>query len=235
MSSHLIPARIRRANPDAKIIAILRHPIQRAFSHYLMALRRGTETRPFEEAMYDSIAHLDVGRTELAPTHQLGYESEAKFYAAWGEYGRVLENYVQLFGRENVLVLFSEELEANPLQILDQVLEFIGAETSVDSGWRPDSLGKRFHQGGGRPWINPKRLRSLVHIPVLEQAYNLIPDYAKQKARYWFDQMNVRKETSDQAERKSQLSDTVLGKLYQLYRADALVLTRLGYRPPWQF
>lgn len=235
MSSHLIPSRIKQTNPDAKIIAILRHPIKRAFSHYLMASRRGTEARPFEQAILESITHIEQGRLGLAPTHEQGYESEADFYTAWGEYGRVLESYVQLFGKQNVLVMFAEELELNPQASLDELLEFIGLESAVKSGWQPTALGKKFHQGGGKPWINPMRLKSLVQTSVMSQIYSRVPGGIKSKLRYWVDQINVRKDSSAQKSRDSQLSDTVLGKLYQLYRADAVILTQLGYSPPWKF
>ena len=43
--------RIRHHIPDAKLIAVLRHPAERAYSHYLMLRRDGRETLTFGEAL----------------------------------------------------------------------------------------------------------------------------------------------------------------------------------------
>lgn len=46
----LVSERMAKTIPDAKLIALLRNPVDRAYSHYQMGLRRGDEVRPFEEA-----------------------------------------------------------------------------------------------------------------------------------------------------------------------------------------
>lgn len=226
MSSPLIPARIKAANPDAKIIAVLRNPVKRAFSHYRMAVRRGTESRSFERAVTESLdmQTLSSGRINFAPTHEKGYESEADFYLPWGEYGRILESYLYEFKHENLMVLFTEDLESNPDQTLEQLLEFIG----LDKNWRPESLGKRFHQGGGKPWINPGVFREIVNAPGIRNLYSLVSDTQKKKLRYWVDQLNVRKTKSVYS-----LPPEVLQRLNQIYSEDARKLGDLGFFPPW--
>jgi len=226
MSSPVIPSRIKSANPDAKIIAILRNPVRRAFSHYRMAVRRGTENRTFESAIAESLDRENIfrGREGFAPTHEKGYESESDFYLPWGEYGRILENYLQEFGHENLMVIFSEDLQSNPDQALEQLLEFIG----LDKSWRPESLGKRFHEGGGKPWINPAIFRNIVNTPGVHNVYNLISETQKKKLRYWVDQLNVRKTKAVYG-----LPPQVLYRLNEMYAEDTRRLAALGFLPPW--
>lgn len=226
MSSALIPARIKSENPNAKIIAVLRNPVKRAFSHYRMAVRRGTESRTFERAITESLdkKKIERGREQFAPNHQLGYESESDFYLAWGEYGRILENYIREFGHENLMVLFTEDLESKPEQSLEQLLEFIG----LDKNWRPEALGKRFHQGGGKPWINPGIFRNIVNFPGIHHLYALVSETQKKKLRYWVDQLNVRKTKAVYG-----LPPQVLYKLNEIYAEDTKRLSALGFLPPW--
>lgn len=226
MSSPLIPARLKSENPDAKVIAILKDPVKRAFSHYQMAVRRGTETRSFEEAIAHNLEYqiMARGRSQLAPQHAQGYQSESDFYLAWGEYGRILQNYRNEFGEKNLLVIFTDDLQANPGDTLDKLLDFIGLET----GWRPEALGKHFHKGGGKPVIHPGVFRQLANLPVVRQVYARVPENRKRKLRYWVDQINVKKTTISQ-----DLPPHLLRKLYGIYRADAARLIALGLQPPW--
>ena len=46
-----VPERIKRTIPDARIIILLRDPVERAYSSYLMLVRQGYETLPFSEAV----------------------------------------------------------------------------------------------------------------------------------------------------------------------------------------
>lgn len=226
MSNPEIPARIKAVNPDAKIIAVLRNPVKRAFSHYRMAVRRGTESRTFEQAVIDSLDmdKIKRGREGFAPSHARGYESEADFYLAWGEYGRILEHYLHEFGRDNLLVLFTEDLQAKPGQVLDKLLAFIG----LDTGWRPESLGKQFHQGGGKPWISPNLFRQAANAPFIKNLYGLVSENQKKKLRYWVDQLNVRKTPAVYG-----LPPVTLSRLNQIYSEDAKRLSELGFPPPW--
>jgi hypothetical protein len=107
-----VPPRIKEVAPDAKIIILLRDPVQRAYSHYLMDVQQRTQTRSFAEAI----------RRELErPYHQ---------YVEAGRYCHHVAPYLDLFG-ENVLVIFFEELFADVRTGLKEVFRFLG----VDEGF----------------------------------------------------------------------------------------------------
>ncbi len=229
MSGKGIARNIAALNPEVKIIAILRNPIKRAYSHYQMAVRRGTEHYSFNETMKNAMAPevLEPARDAMAPMHAQGYESESDFYAAWGEYGRILEEYIKVFGKEQVLVLFTDDLKNNPEQSLTAVLEFL----QLLNTWRPECLGKQFHQGGGMPLINPKLFKCIVKLPMLNKLYRLVPQQRKERLRYWIDQLNVRKNKISKYD--ASLSAEVAKQAAQLFMQDAMRLQSLDIMPPW--
>src|SRR5690606_13433578 len=75
-------SRIHEHFPDVKLVAVLRNPIDRAYSHYRMALRRKREDRTFEEAI---TALIDRGPVE---DH---HRDTDKDFVLFGEYGRIID------------------------------------------------------------------------------------------------------------------------------------------------
>ena len=226
MSSAAIPERIHQLAPDIKLIALLKNPIKRAFSHYQMCVRRGTETRSFDQAVQDSLDlnNLANGRVAMAPRHETGYESEADFYIPWGEYGRILDSYFTFFKPEQILVLFTEDLQHEPQHCVDQVLRHIGLAT----GYTPPALGEVFHKGGGQPIIPPSMIKTVVNLPVIRHLYQKITPQQRKKLRYWFDQRNIQK-----AQLSSELAPETQQKVDHLFSLDIQRLNKHGIHPPW--
>ncbi|MGH3088386.1 MAG: sulfotransferase family protein [Rubrobacteraceae bacterium] len=120
------PRRIKEAVPRAKIIAILRHPVERAFSDYLQTVQWEQEDLPFLEAL------------------KRGYETEPKVYGVsrlyvdLGFYSEQLRRYLDVFGRERVKVFLHEEFKEEPRAALKSVLEFLEVDPSHASSIRTD-------------------------------------------------------------------------------------------------
>src|SRR5581483_3185932 len=74
--------RLADAFPRARLVAILRDPVPRAYSHYRMAVRRGQEERSFDDAVAAMLAGPDAIAGARAST------ALSETYVAWGEYGR---------------------------------------------------------------------------------------------------------------------------------------------------
>lgn len=124
----LAPERVAALLPEARLIALLRNPIERALSHYHHEVDLGREPLPFEEALEREEERM---RGELE--RMLGdpaYFSDAWWnhtYVARGRYAEQLERWLAFFPREQLLVLTSEELFAQPRQTYACVLDFLGA------------------------------------------------------------------------------------------------------------
>ena len=228
MGHPLAAARIAHLMPDTRLIAILRDPIERAWSHYQMCRRREVEPRSFDmavDACLDPVQQL-LARDGTPPRHAEGYEGEGEYYLAWSEYGRILENYLAFFPRRQLLVLTTEELKQDPAAALDRVLEFVG----LAPGFRPSCLGEVVHRGGGQPLISSARRRRLRAIAPLRWAWQRVPAARREALRYWFDQKNVR----HGPRQEMVLSARNEVRLREHFAADVDFLRRrLGLSPAW--
>jgi|LGOV01.1.fsa_nt_gb hypothetical protein len=104
---------------QTKFIFILRHPVDRAFSHYLMTCRRGLERLSFEEA----IAREDerIGQDYLFNMHYI--------YLQRGLYCDHILRFLEIADRSQLLFLLTEDLEREPLSALRECFEFLNVST----------------------------------------------------------------------------------------------------------
>jgi len=111
-----VPARMHQQLPDARLIALLREPVARAFSKYRLLVRTGRETRPFPDVVDEQLqpAALERARTEHLPL--------AETIVVRGEYARLLDTYLDHYPREQLLVHLTEDFEAEPQAVIDSIL-----------------------------------------------------------------------------------------------------------------
>ncbi len=122
------PARVAACVPDAKLIVMLRNPVERAFSHYQMSVRRGRESLPFGEALDREAERLLGERRRLgvqaAFAQGPGHRNHS--YLARGHYAEQLEGWLEHFSRDQLLVLESERFFAAPEQVHAETMHFLG-------------------------------------------------------------------------------------------------------------
>ncbi len=124
----LAPERVAALVPHARLIVLLRDPVDRALSHYQYEVALGREALSFEDAVAreEERTHGEVERM---------LQDSAYFSAAWwnytyvarGRYAEQLERWFAAFPRERLLILPSEELADEPAAAYARVLEFLGA------------------------------------------------------------------------------------------------------------
>jgi hypothetical protein len=124
-----VPSRVFAALPQARLIVMLRDPVDRAYSHYQLAVRAGKETLSFEEALDAEERRLTGDEERLAvdpaydsPSHR--YNS----YISRGLYLQQLERWEERFPREQLLILPSESFFADTVGSLAKVTGFLGLE-----------------------------------------------------------------------------------------------------------
>jgi hypothetical protein len=123
------PYRIAEALPEVKLIALLRDPVERAYSHYQHELARGFETLTFEEAIEREPQRLagELERMRADPAYN-SFSYQHHTYLTRGRYAEQLQLWYSLFPKEQILVLPSEEFFAEPDRTYRQVLEFLGVQ-----------------------------------------------------------------------------------------------------------
>ncbi|MDQ1597756.1 MAG: hypothetical protein QOI70_1180 [Microbacteriaceae bacterium] len=115
--------------PDTRIIALLRDPVMRTYSHWKERRRSNAEPLDFIEALEAESSRLDGEEERLRndPSYY-SYPHEQQSYVAQSRYVRSLTRWVELFGPEKVLVLASEEYYADPAATLAKVAAFLGVD-----------------------------------------------------------------------------------------------------------
>lgn len=127
------------AFPDAKIIAAIRQPAERAFSHYLM-LRyfQKREQRSFEEVIKLEQEFIDKGK-----------------------YAQQLRPYFELFGAEQIMVIDMDELHLDVAKVTRELYTFLG----VDSDFVPEGMMDKVNTAKGMRF----RWLSILYGTVMEK------------------------------------------------------------------
>ncbi|MFQ3679988.1 MAG: sulfotransferase domain-containing protein [Pseudanabaenaceae cyanobacterium] len=125
-----IAPRLRACNPAAKLIAILRQPGDRAYSHYQMERQRGWETWPFGLAIRLEGLRLGLVRDRRAASERSPLRVHS--YVDRGFYHRQLVNLLRHFPASQLLVLRNEDLQHNHIGTLRRVAAFLGIDPDVD-------------------------------------------------------------------------------------------------------
>ena len=111
--------RIKAYDPAMKLVLLFRDPVQRAWSQWKMEFARGWESEPFAWA-------IRAGRARVDSPENPGFHRIFS-YVERGFYGGQLQRVFELFPREQVLLLLSDELKADPDATLARVCRFVGA------------------------------------------------------------------------------------------------------------
>ncbi|PIG94467.1 sulfotransferase [Gloeocapsopsis sp. IPPAS B-1203] len=115
--------RIKHYLPHAKLIAILRHPAERAYSNFLHAIRHNHEPlKDFKHALQEEETRIRENSVFLW------------HYKSKGFYYKQLSRYLDLFDRSQIKVCLYEDLNTNPAGVIKDLFEFL----EVDSSFEPD-------------------------------------------------------------------------------------------------
>jgi len=107
-----VPKRIKVYNTDSKIIVMLRNPVDRAFSHYLMDYRLGLTSESFESEFNKKIG--------------LKFQQ----YFLLGNYSSQVKRYIDVFGRENIHFIWYSDFKKNTSLELEKVFDFLSLNTN---------------------------------------------------------------------------------------------------------
>ena len=118
--SHAAQRRIRALIPDAKLIIVLRDPVERAHSNWTHMWSAGLD--PID----DFVAACAAEDSRVA-----GGWADFWHYTRLGMYGRQLEHLYSVFPREQVLLFRYRSLVTDPAWLLDTVCGFLGVEQGV--------------------------------------------------------------------------------------------------------
>ena len=151
------PANIERYVPEARLVAMLRNPVERAYSEFLHFVRDQ------DEPLTDFAATLDAEEERIANHWALGR------YVDRGCYDEQLERYLNRFPREQIRVYLFDDFVDDPAAIRQDLFRFIG----VDSSFEPDD---RRVNASGIPQSRWLHALLTAAAPVREAVVPLLPD-----------------------------------------------------------
>lgn len=152
------PERAARVLPDAKLIVLLRDPVERAYSHYQHSVRQGMESMSFPEALALEETRLHGEEDRLrADSRYHGTNHRVFSYTSRGFYADQLERWLLHYPRESLLILRSEDLFADPAARFAEILRFLGLPA-----WSPAQFGVHTKRSPQRPADIPAATRQLL-------------------------------------------------------------------------
>ncbi len=157
--------RIRAMIPEARLIAVLRHPVERAYSDYLMYLRRRGR-------------HFDPERELTAAAPWARPDSR---WMTVSRYHEQLSRYYDIFPRTQLHVLLFGDLKRQPLESVQGMYRFVG----VDAGFVPDFDTP--HNVGGTP-ASPMLEKMFTSRAIRTALEPLMPN----RAANWFRRLRTR-------------------------------------------
>ncbi|WP_019500339.1 sulfotransferase domain-containing protein [Pseudanabaena sp. PCC 6802] len=126
-----IADRIKAYNPNMKLIVLLRHPVERAYSHYQMERARGWEWLPFPLAIRFEALRLRIAKIaeKYDKPERSGLRTHS--YSDRGFYARQIHHLLRYFPREQMLVLLNEDLQKHHHQTLKRVYQFLNVDSNI--------------------------------------------------------------------------------------------------------
>lgn len=200
------PERIKHHVPNAKLIMILRDPVERAYSSFMQLVRDGYETTDdFEQGLA-----LEATRIKDNYRHLWHYKKRGLYYEQ-------IQHYLTLFEESQIHICFFEDLKNDPQHLLRGIYRFLG----VDDSFVADTSGK--YNATGIP-----RSRALLRLIMQPNAFKsvaktIIPESVRKSVKTFVT-------THPLALRKPPASPRAREKLVPEFREDILKLQALTGR-----
>ena len=202
------PERIYHYIPNAKIIAILRNPAERAYSHFLHLVKHNYETCHDFGLTLENIEELQIG--SWVPRRD---------YLLFGYYSKNLKRYYDIFDKKQIKILLFDDLKRDPIALIQETLRFL----EVDDTFVPDIT--IHHSVSGIP--KSRALQKLIveanSVKTFIKPFfrKFISKNKQNRLEYWLMSRNMS---------KPEFPQEVRSYLIDLYREDILNLQELIQR-----
>jgi hypothetical protein len=148
---------------NVKIIIMLRHPVDRAFSAYTHVSRSVKEQLSFEEAL-----DIEHERLELDPTL-----TPMVMYKDMGLYYSMVKAYLDNF--ENVHLIMYEDFKSDTAKVVKKTLEFLALDSKVSL-----DIGSRYNVGG-KSWKTPFLKHFFMKDNLVKKLFRMVFSFSLRK------------------------------------------------------
>jgi len=196
-----VAERMSSVLPEARLIYMVREPVDRALSNYLHNVAGGYETRPVEEALADP---------DSAYVHR-------------GLYAMQLEPYLERFRRERIELVSREELKRDREQTMRRVFRFLGVAEEFSS----PQFSREWETGGGKRSRRFRVMDRAVRLPGLrsiDRSFDRLPESLR-----WLVERLIHNPEGPPPERP-EVPPTIRERLAERFRPDVERLEALSGR-----
>ena len=186
---------------DAKIVYMVRDPVDRMLSHYLHNAGGGYERRPLEEALAD----------------------EGSAYVARSRYAMQLDPYLDAYGPERIEIVAREELKEDRVATMRRLFE----RSRVDPGFTSDQFEREWETGSGKASGGFRLMDRAVRLPglrAIDRNFDRLPESLR-----WLVERLVHDPDAGAAP-KPELPDELRARLEDLFRDDVARLESVAGR-----
>jgi len=196
-----VAGRMHELIPHARLVYVVRDPIDRLLSHFLHNVGGGYEERSMEEAVgTDGSAYVDRSR-----------------------YAFQLEPYLEAFGPERVEIVSREELKSDRRATMHRLFEFVGVEPEFTS----EEFDREWETGGAKGGGRFRLMDRAVRVPglkALDRNFDRLPE----RMRWRLERIVHDPDSGEGA--KPQLPDGLRSRLAETFRPDVERLEALAGR-----
>jgi Sulfotransferase family len=200
-----VAERMREVIPHARIVYMVRDPIDRMLSHYLHNVGGGYEQRTLDEAF---------GRWDTA-------------YVDRSRYAFQLEPYLDRFGAERIRIISREELKTARAETMRSLFEFVG----VDPDFTSDEFGREWETGGAKGSGRFRLMDRAVRLPglrALDRNFDRLPERMR-----WRVEKLVHDPDAGEAP-KPEIAAEVRSRLTEIFKPDTASLEAIaGHSFDW--
>lgn len=175
-----VPERIVKTNPDARLVVLVRDPVERAFSHWYHWHWQNRDPLSFDDAIREDLARIEKGLRCDTPAEQqawaenLGPDERGntgfgiyRTYVDSGYYAEQIERYLRWFPREQLKVYLFEDLTRDPANVVEELIAFLELDAVrnqfVEPRWdNPANLPPRLKSLAERLRLEQRAPRSMV-------------------------------------------------------------------------
>ena len=200
-----IPSRIAETFPNAKLIVILRNPIDRAYSHYFHRRAHGYENLSFEDAIELDSQRINKGMLINTEEEIEKYVKALKnntslyirTYLDSGYYSEQIERYLKYFQKDQMYITFIDEFKKEPRKEYIKLLNFLGIGTCPD-GIKFEVINKKkskLYMSVHKGLTGNQKLRALLNFFLTDQIKDSVQNLASLFEHQLFKKKEIKKET----------------------------------------
>lgn len=164
--SRVAAENIKQFNPEARIIAILRNPVDRVLSHYQMALRYGHTQKSFRKAI-----EADMN------SHKKGW-GISELFIELGMYHEQLQRFYEQFPENQILVILFDDLVKAPKNTLKQCYQFLNLEEKFTLNYNKFNQAEVPRFKSLNQWITNSGLKNML--------LKILPEHHKENLKKHF-------------------------------------------------